>query len=438
MDSEKSLPGTSFPSANLFYASIVISFLIIHLTQDRIAWLASLVPTFAASGAFLPKSDWMLIYLPSIKGLLFSASIALVAIPAFQNARAILLTSKARDLIRSIALAAGSAVLLGLLVFSPGSWDMGLYYSKAALNPFIQNAGWYNTRLLMPALAHILFFRGPWLYYAFTMILTIGFLCLLSSWTKDHLSLPFWQFISLCTSSFVIFQYQIGGYPDILVFIFFILVMREDFNENARLSLLLLALVTFEASAVMGVILAWRYLRRRGFVTYVLAVMVYLLIWFAVSGFNMNVILTSHNVVTPGFEWLLRTAAKELLGLFIAYKALWALIVFGIVLALRQKRFADALFITGSILGGISMTVIALDTSRLMGFAFPGLLVALSVIAQTIADKLARRTFVTTFIINLIIPSFYQGLNTGIRWSPGIYKLLYSWIPVLAKKLISG
>jgi len=52
---------------------------------------------------------------------------------------------------------------------------MGQEYAIRSLAPFNQISDWYHKRLLMPALAHTLFFRGEWLYYTFSLLITAFF-----------------------------------------------------------------------------------------------------------------------------------------------------------------------------------------------------------------------------------------------------------------------
>jgi hypothetical protein len=82
---------------------------------------------------------------------------------------------------------------------------------------------------------------------------------------------------------------------------------------------------------------------------------------------------------------------------------------------------------------GIFMTFVGVDTSRLMGFAFPGLLLAIRTIRHQMAPRAAERTLAIVFAANLLIPSFYVGLNTGIVLRPGLYEQMYRIVAHLAR-----
>ena len=270
----------------LYYGSILTLFLIIHFTPDRINWLVNSIPPLAGLENFQPESDLMRIYVPSLKGLAFLCSAGILLIPIFNDVRNRLHNVESKAVTRPMINAMVVVILLMILVFNPGSKGLGSDYARISRNPFTTISGLFNTRLLMPAFANVLFFRGNWLYYIFSIILAIIFIALLYSWMKSNSPIPLWQFVSLCTSSFVIYQFQTPGYPDILVFICFILVMQDLTSQESKLSLLILALVAYESSLFVGVILAWRYLQRKGFFIYILALIGYVIIWYASAGFD--------------------------------------------------------------------------------------------------------------------------------------------------------
>lgn len=416
----------------LYCGSILTLFVIIHFTQDRINWLVSITSPLAGLESFQPTSDLMRIYVPSLKGLAFLCSVSILLIPILKDMRNALRSIESKKIVQPVINAIVVTILLMILVFNPGSKSLGSDYAKISRNPFTTNSGLFNTRLLMPAFANVLFFRGNWLYYLFSIILTILFIALLYSWMKSNSPMPFWQFVSLCTSSFVIYQFQTPGYPDILVFVCFILAMQDITSYKSKLSLLILALATYESSLFVGVIFAWRYLQRKGFFAYVLALIGYVIVWYATTGFDLGIILASHNVSgTPGYEWFFRLPVQGLLGIFIGNKLLWVVLFWGMVLAWKLKNIRDFGFMTMTVLASLLMTALAVDTSRLIGFTFPALLVALSIITQYTPQR--KQLLSILFLINLIIPSFNLGLNIdllkSINWSSGLYERLYSWIP---------
>jgi len=413
------------PKVLVFYTSIIAVFLVIQLTQDVIQGALQspwVLTTFKLADV---NTCIILSTAPTIKGIIFFFCISILCFPLLQDLYRNLGSIKLRGLWRTIVVSISAAIIIYLLTFSLGNDGMGLNYARISVRPFNQDSTEYSTRLLMPAIAYFLHLRGFWLYYIFFIILTISFIALLYAWNEENAHLNFWQFVSLCTSSFVIFQFEIPGYPDILVFIFFILVMWGQLSSKSKLSLLILALITHESSALIALVLAWRYLQRKDFITYISVVIVYGFIWFVASGFSFNPILASHYIAgQSGLTWLIQSPLQEIIGILIAFKALWILLIFGMVLAFRQKLFADAMLIIGCVVAALVMTGIGVDTSRLIGYAFPSLLIAISII-KTNPNKISKQIFSLIFLANLCIPSFNSVLSSGIAFPPGLYELLY-------------
>jgi len=277
----------------------------------------------------------------------------------------------------------------------------------------------------MPALGHILFFRGDWLYFIFGLLTTVCFLAALQMWLARHSPLPFWQFLSLCTCSFVIYQFEFPGYPDILAFLFFLLVISDQFTQRSKVAALTLALVTHEASMFVGIVLAWRYLKRRYLVSYMLLLGFYGFVWLTAFGFSVDKLLSSHNLDgLSGIQWLFKNPRAEALGIFVAFKGVWLLIILAVLLDIWQRQWERGLFVSLVCSMGVGLTFLAVDTSRMVGWAFPGALVSLEAIRERLAPRTTSRVLSAVFCVNLVVPSFYVGLKVGGVVQRGIY----SWV----------
>lgn len=427
--SSAAIPGEPFRLSTglLYLGCCLILFLIVHLTMDRLVPLLQAVSQLPSLFG-LPVADGQrfLFYVPSLKGMLFLCSTAVLALPIMKDVRRMLADSDLRRILASLAAAVCALILLNGLIFTLENKYMGVEYAARTLNPFAQNADWFNKRLFMPALAHILFFRDQWLFYLFSNLIFLLFLALLYAWVKENGQFRFWQFFSLSTCSFAIFQCQSPGYPDILVFTFFLLVMYHGFSQNAKLAMLLLALVTHEASLFVGVVLAWRYLDWDRRVVYVISLVMYGVIWLGAYGFALPALVASHNVRgRTTLQWIALRPGTELLGIFLSFKAVWVLAIVGAVLAVRRRWNADAGFILASLAGGLGITLLAVDTSRVAAYGFPGVLAAIAVIRHGLPEKISRWLFSIVLLVNLVIPSFYVGLNCWIDTRPGLYKALW-------------
>ncbi len=410
-----------------YYASVLILFVIVHLTVNRIEWLLNLWTSDSWLSRYDLRTDLILFYAPLLKSILFTGALLIVSFPIFANIVESLRKAQRRESFVALGVAAAAIVLLGILVFNPGTDNMGRQYARMSSSPFAEKANWFNTRLLMPFLGYIFHLRGQWPYYVFSVVLSAVFIALLYGWNKDGgMGLTFWQLVSLSTCSFVIFQLQMGGYPDILVFIFFILVMQKNMKQDAKLSLLILALLTHESSALIGIILAWKYLERDKFIAYLGSILTYAVLWNLFSRIYIDGILISHNVNDrTGWEWVLRRPMREVFGVLVSFKAVWILVIAGITIAWRKKMIQDLLFMLACIAAGILMTILGVDTARMMSFAFPGFLVGIGILAQQLAGDVKRRLFNGVFFLNILIPSVYIGLIGTVEFSPGLYRFVF-------------
>jgi len=309
-----------------------------------------------------------------------------------------------------------------------GNQSMGEGYAWRSRAPFDQDTTNYSKQLFMPAIAHVLFFREGWLYYVFSNVVFFVFLAVLYSWLKNHTGVKPWHFLSLSTCSFVVFQYQFPGYPDVLLFTFFVLAMTPEYTQQSKLCCLLLALATHFLGLFVGAILAYRYLKGSWRLSYFIAAALYGVIWMTAYDFNLQKIFGEHNNIygMSAQDWLLIAPLAEALGVFIAFKAVWGLLILATGLALLCRLYGDAIFIAGCVFAGLLITFLGVDTSRHMAIAFPAVLVALESIGKHMPQRSADRTLSIVFLFNMMIPSFYVGLNMGIVLRPGLYETLYS------------
>ena len=400
-----------------FWGSIVGLFSLCHVTRSVVARFVTQINV----------GVWY--YLPSLKGTLFLCCVSVLAAPIVTDSRRILANVQKDTLRNTLGVCAGVAILLGLMVLPAlGNQSMGEGYAWRSLAPFDQDTSNYSKQLFMPAIAHVLFFREGWLYYLFFNFVFLVFLSVLYAWLRNHTRVKPWHFLSLSTCSFVVFQYQFPGYPDILMFTFFVLVMTPEYTQQSKLSFLLLALATHFLSVFVGTVLAYRYLNRSCRLRYFVAAALYGVIWLAAYDFNFQKIFGEHNNILgmSAQDWLFISPLAEALGVFIAFKAVWWLLILAMVLALRRRLYREAIFMAGCVFAGLLITFLGVDTSRHMAVAFPGVLVALETIGKHMPQRTGNRIFSVVFSVNMIIPSFYVGLNMWIELRPGLYEILYS------------
>jgi hypothetical protein len=373
--------------------------LITHLTTDRLDAIVSLwIPNI--SEVMNRKYLFNQVF-PNLKGMFFLLTFVVLFLPVVRDIYVVWpVSSESHKQTRSIILAIIVFVILFILHPQFGLRDFGEDYSQIALNPFMQTVGWHNTRLLLPAIAYIFFFRGYWLYYVFFVILTIAFIYALHSWFARTGSLAAWEFLSICTSSFVYFQFQFPGYTDILIFIFFLFVIQDEVSQKSKLFMLVLSLFVHEASFFIGLILAWRFLDRKHGLLYVLVLAMYFLTWMAISSGGLQSIVVSHDVNNlSGIDWLIQSPIFELMGIFISYKILWLIVFWAVVQAYRSRMYRDIIYISGLFGMGLLMTILAVDTSRLFGFTFPMIFLSLKILENKPMTQFERKLCRLSFFL---------------------------------------
>ena len=414
----------------MYCASVLCLIIIVHATRERMDAILTALLNLTQFASHEVNKETIFRYIESIKGILFLASASVLLFPIIVDGRKIIMRVSRRQIISSFVFSLSVSLCLLCLVFYFGNKSMGVGYALRSIAPFMQETDWWYKRLLMPVFAHVLFFRGGWLYFIFSHIVTVFFLVILRSYLKNEgVTLPFWQFLSLCTSSFVIFQFQSPGYSDVLAFGLLVLVMSKGFTLTSKLSLLVFALLTHEASLFIGVVLAWRYLNKKYLLAYLLVLLTYGFVWLAGYGFQVENLLTSHSSAgMSSVQWVFQNLKQEFIGLFISFKALWLLPVVALYIDIKRKYWKNVLFLGLCLFIAVLMTFLGIDTSRMTGWAFPMILVSLQVIYTYFEPRVVSRFLSVVFLINILIPSFYIGLNSWISFRHGLYRYFYFFI----------
>ena len=419
----KTIRGDAGP---LYWISVATIFLVIQSTRDRLEKITSSLQGLFGIEASFPIESTVLFYAPSIKGLLFFLALSYLSLPIIRrilgSSSELHRTTVSRNLWKTTIAIGG----LFALSFSPHLVSMGVGYAERSIDPFNQYSDWWYKRLLLPALSHFVFLRGGVLYLTSFWAATCLFVFLVISWTSKNTDLRFWQIFSLLTSSFVLYQFQASGYPEVLAYSFLLLATTKQFGKQAPLTFLTLAIATHEASLFPAVPIAWYFFEKRQQYYFVCIVLLYGLAWLSGFGFSLQSLWGSHDVEEKGtLDWVLEHPKRQFLGIFIAYKFLWILPVLAIIQCLRRSHWREALYISACIASSLAICFVAIDTSRLAGFAFPAFLFSLRLLSPTQEPRKRKNFFFLLFSLNLLLPSFYVGLNTGIVTKPGIYHFIF-------------
>jgi hypothetical protein len=157
--------------------------------------------------------------------------------------------------------------------------------------------------------------------------------------------------------------------------------MSPGFSQRSKTSFLVLALITHEASLFIGSLLAWRFLNKKHFTFYLMALALYASVWLVGFRVSLESLLSSHNVDgMSGVEWVFQNPKAAALGIFMAFKILWILPLLAVIIDSRERQWGRVIFIGLGSTTGVLLAFLAADTSRMVGWAFPAILMSLETI----------------------------------------------------------
>ena len=111
-------------------------------------------------------------------------------------------------------------------------------------------------------------------------------------------------------------------------------------------------------------------------------------------------------------------------GFFYAFKLFWTFPFAAGYYYMKEKDTKQLIFFALVLLGTLAQLLLASDTSRLIGLAFPLLIFgAMKLVEKWGTEIFLKRTFYI-ILINFLIPQFYVGQSVMIPF----YPLPLSWI----------
>lgn len=422
---------TTKPTVNLltFFAAIIGVFSVIFINNKWFlifidlllnqTWVSPAVKSF-----FMERTRYDLViqFISPIRGSILILSIGLMIM--------IILKDINWEVFRAVAWPGWRTAFFGFLVlvllfFPNGLVGWANEYAETSLVMFSKIGNINNTeRFLLPALAHILFFRGSLFYFIFSLMLNLLLMYVVLMWfARNGIPLAFWEFISLCTLSFISFNFYSPGYPDVLVHIFLLLALALPVGELGYLVFFTLSMATHEASLFVWAILTLFLFQKRTWIKFSLIVGTYFLFRFASYGFDAANAFSPQLVgeLTP-FEWVRHNIGRELLGIFFAFKVLWVIVLVTMANLIFLRKWRDFCFLASMVFVSVLITFFGIDTSRLAGWAFPAVLFSWKALSRDESLR-NKQLFTLTKVTNLFIPSYYASLNI-IVLPIGLYNML--------------
>jgi len=296
-----------------------------------------------------------------------------------------------------------------------------------SIDPFNEPVNVYYRKLLLPALANFLRLDGL-LYAGFAWLIAVMGMLLLKAYLKSNGVKPtFLEEFSLLTCGAFATSFQLPGYPDIavvaLALVALIELNEERPSENIAMIAFALALMAHEAAAVIvfaPLLLfvvgrrSWRDLLGLGG----------LYSLFILANFSFSVAAPFQTQVGLGgvsaMERFRQSPSMVIVGALYAFKALWLVVPFGIV-PLWRRHWQHGAFVMCSLCASLAATYIAVDYSRMTGFATIAIVLCFVAIKSVWPPRLLKLVLVA----NLLIPSFYVVGGEGVIAPRGAYFGLY-------------
>lgn len=447
----------------LFWGAVVILFIVTNIARNRAiialnAILRRLPNSWIASNGGTEQDFTNLasnIFAQGIlpfKAFFYFLGVLVIAYPVIlciYQARKVLLDRQFKKRAQLAGLIFLGVSLLIVPFRQPwGTGSMGIAYAFNSWSPFDLDAGWYYRRLLMTAIANFIQLKGPILYYIFSLFCTYVLIYMSLLFIDQKVLEPtpneegeqrqytltlqqrlIW-YLSIATSSYIIHQFQFPGYTEQFFFILLLLPACIPMTRQGRLGVLTLALATHEASMFVFIPMVLFCFPWREIVTALSVIPVYIFFWMAGNGFMLTRTVGGQLTVQEksGLQYLLENFGMALTGLFFTYKLLWIVLAYVAWLLWRKGESLLAVAMLSFVLfPAILMLPMTVDTSRMLGFGFFGLLIAFSIIIREYQAWNIPKWIGAIVIANLILPSYYVGLNTGFQSYTGLYKLLSFW-----------
>lgn len=309
-----------------------------------------------------------------------------------------------------------------------------------------------SKRLLKPAIAHFIHLDGYLRYYFFSLMCTYILILLTVAFSEtrllraasgeDHLqsrspTVKWLIYLSVMTSSFILTDFQWPGYSDQVSFILVLLMATIPMTPQARLATLALCLLNHDGITLALVpVILWCFPKTER-VTALLVVGLFYGIVAASYGFSVHKGLQAQQTVSdsgsgPVWEAALGDPGFFLASLFFTYKLLWIAPVLAVAMLWNQKDTATSAAIVGITFFPVLLTLIAWDTTRVAGFGWLGLLIAVGVLLREWSrqPKAYHYALLALISANLLIPSYNVVLGFKDSFSkypyPGFYMVLDS------------
>ena len=401
-----------------FWFPVFVIFFVLHFPNDQ---YERLFRTLSLSPHY--KIDSYLNNVSTIKGFLFLYASLFLLVPIIMKIRDAIAVTQCVN--RKLFIQSGILFIsLVSLVTVLSVESHGIVHAQMSANPFDQVTGYHYRRIFVPALAYYLHL-GDFLFIVFSLFMTFSLILVLLAWFRRSGSrLNTFQYISIFSSGFVIYQFQFPGYVEQFVLILAVISIICPMSRWDRGALVAIMLATHETAALFIVLPFILFVypqeeRRLHFVIFFLYSFLYL------ANFNFSIRELVHAQTafsgTSSFQYLADSPQLAATGILFSYKLLWFLFFISACLMARARNYRLLGITLFMVFFPFLQIPLGVDTSRLLAFGYLGMLVAIAYCHE----RMNRSLFNAILLLNLLFPSYYVALNAGIIRRPGLYSSVY-------------
>lgn len=332
-----------------------------------------------------------------------------------------------------VAMLLGCVFLLLAALFSAVRLETfyhGNGFTRLSVDPFqLEGENDLRFRILSPLVGHLLYMRGPLFKYFMLFVLAVFFGLLYFFMRRKNLrpveAIGIMLLFVFSTLSF--YQLYFPAYTDPASFLLILLFMFNYKNRIIAFTLLLLMLFNHENNIflfpfffllLMGNDFSFKHILKI-FMLFALAFLPYI-IYRKVILMNTEVAFTTSYYFNPGtMQWTREHVLPHLAeGIFQAFRLAWLLPIFAIGISIYKKQYRNTLLMIVVLVFVFSQLLIAWDISRLVGMAFPVIILSALQVRAFIGSEKFLLLVYAIILLNFFIPSYCIGALDPIPYKP--------------------
>jgi hypothetical protein len=315
--------------------------------------------------------------------------------------------------------------------------ELGRGYASLSIAPFdFSEQNNLRFRILTPFIAYCLGLRGS-LYIVFPLIVALLFLSCIYFYVRKTQapSESLLTTILICFSSPILFLLHYQGYVDVTSYFLILLIIIFIKKALVWIPLMALLLLNHESNLfIIPGLLYFYYINTPNKIKAIQCAILGIVLAF-IPFWLYRSYITEVSPVDYNFEMYYSQIKENIksialyfpIGFFYTFKLFWLFPIFAIYYFWKEKNQQQLFFYTILIVGVLSQLLVASDTSRLIGLAFPLILFSgLKIKQQWGTELFSKRTFYL-ILINFLIPQYYVGQSVMIRFYPLPSTLIYKY-----------